>query len=276
MNRFLTFILIACSLLCHAETFFRPGMKWTEEIIGTATPFEEWQTHVYLVDLIDSDNPESLGLFLYQGSQQKLVAQLKINEQSVLFKLANASSDNWYTLYDFALQENQGTEVSHPYAQNYRSSYLKCVGIGNHPEYPGLEIMSMEEYSDSTCNTFYGYGEWIRGIGSTMGVLFNNGFGADGVASNLIEASMNGETLYRSKPLSITEQKHDNDITVRLDHQTCYISSSLDGPATIYSVDGMIVSHVFLVKEATTTLSLPTCGFYLLTAGHKTVKLFSY
>jgi hypothetical protein len=218
MRRSLLFSLAAVAAMSAlADTSdgrFEPGMVWETTLFTTSDPPHDIHLKYYIdgetvvndrqVQQLwrqDTDDPESapqLATVIYQ-------------EEGRVWFHAKRNSDLWQLLYDFNLSEGEMVEVGTvPYDYGISDNpqifnrQLKC--LKRETDDDGLVYLTMQELHEGDESENIAEDElnvWIKGIGSTSGVLWNYGNSLDGVRSRLNAATLGSVTLYPAGPSGV-------------------------------------------------------------------------
>lgn len=183
-----------------AQNYFSEGMEWQEIRINTASPDPVTHCITYFLDEPYELNgrtcyPLRIRRDDFEGTE--LITLLFPEGDKVYCE--GTTEGEWRLMYDFGLQEGQTVEVWEPQNQminciNDRSVVIKCNELTMLQSLTGpLEALDVN-VTDNPVADLKKY--WIKGIGSSLGVLRNCDFNLDGIDSRLIKATFNGEVLY--------------------------------------------------------------------------------
>ncbi|MDE6717627.1 MAG: hypothetical protein K2J70_05465, partial [Muribaculaceae bacterium] len=204
MKRFLTWfsMILGIPTALYALEPYRDGTQWITSEVGTHEPGLPCKTVVYTLSSREDDNdPDYFEISTkYEDSQKEdCGGYIRKEREKVYYKETN-DTDEWRLLYDFGLNPGDTAEI---WGLGKWERLMKCVDIKPDPSNPGLEIMEMEVYSKAIPGSesqLCGTGQWIRGISSTNGLIFNV-FGVDGLSSRL-EKVVNGHEIIWQAPAS--------------------------------------------------------------------------
>ena len=201
-------ICLFCTAMRAELKYFQPGITWNVLLMGEYLPEDPllFDEYVYIDKRIEIDGYDCMIMswILNRHPEGEIVEEnsiyLRTEGEKVYFKYFDYEDDNWYLMYDFCLKEGEGCYVYSPYYGRPNDpfrTYLRCVSITeNNAEFDGWDTMLMEEYIYDDRPEINYTGIWIKGLGSRGGVIFNNGFGMDGIGTRLIDATFNGEIIY--------------------------------------------------------------------------------
>lgn len=272
-------IIIGLPLSTIAQNYFKDGTKWVTQTSGThnPTPTFTLETTTIEGDTI-VNGQKALKMFTSNDTDKsrKLIAVIRTDGDKVYFR--NSQNNNeWYLLYDFGLTVGQGCYVySIPHPENAtnipQKTYIKCTELKNDSQYNGWETMIVEEYETESYDVFLGTGTWIKGLASIQGVIENNMFDMDGIGSQLLEASSNGQIIYRKSTSDISKVENDS-ITVRTEGLNIYISQK-DKPndISIYTYDGKLIGN-YKATNNEIHLVLPQKDIYIVKCGKEAKKI---
>lgn len=279
---FLSVTAFLCTSLVHpsvvsAENAFVNGMSWESTVYGTQSPVID--EHVQTV-VIDGET-EAFGTSCLQmweitdnDDTTKSPAAIVYSEGDKIYFQTDPTAGKWELLYDFGLTEGDKCTVCVPgnwgESSEGRNAYLKCTAVYDSDEYPGLQIMEMEEFADETFSTSIGGGKWIKGISSERGVL-DNSFGMDGIGSSLTKVARNGDVIWKLNTASITNTA-EAAVAISVNGNTMTLSGIVPGsPAVITGTDGVTVARIIAASESVSVV-IPSSGIYLVTVNGKIYK----
>lgn len=272
----LFFAFMTLPFLLNAETYFKDGMQWRTLVVGTHIPGGAHSLETVTLqksatgDWLEMKS-HTVGIDEVHTSDE-FIGYVKSEGDKVFFKLTDAEDAESYLFYDFGLKEGEGCYVYSPIF-NLNISYVKCVGIGEDPEFPGFETMSLIEYRDDSCTGFSSEMRWIKGLSSERGVLFNNFLDMVGVGGRLLwDATYDGKTLYSNPMVRVEEISSESGIDIRTDGLMLTVSAKAPVEGCIYSLSGVNLGN-YTFGENPTTISLPAKGLYILKAGEKAIKV---
>ena len=253
----------------HATDVYRVGTQWITSEVGTQEPGLPLKTVVYTLSTIEGENdPDYFEISTkYEDSQKAdCGGYIRKEGEKVYFKETN-DTDEWRLLYDFGLNPGDTAEI---WGLGKWECLMKCVDIKPDPSNPGLEIMEMEEYSKATSRSesqLCGTGQWIRGISSTSGLIFN-AFGVDGLGSRL-EKVVNGDEIIWQAPASAVKTVFEDKTipVITSEKGTIRIFGVESGlPLKVVSLDGRIIISGKTTDSSFVIPSLKS-GAYIVTVG---------
>lgn len=200
MTKLLRIILIGCMcVLASAEVqafdMFTVGAQWVCGSFGTgsSTPTEGTDT-VYIESNALVDGVECLRVMRKSdnGGEPHFLTYLRKEGEKIWF-MNNLDTKEWSLLYDFGLQSEESTTVStisFPTSSSSRpwETDVRCIGVEKDSNNPDVERMNIELSRESWGN-YTEEGSWLKGIGSTAGLIGNVHFGMTGFTTWLISAS---------------------------------------------------------------------------------------
>lgn len=211
MKRSLLFSLAAVAAMSAlADTSdgrFEQGMVWETTLFTTSGLPHDIHLKYYIDGETVVDGRQVQQLWRQNLDDPESAPQLSTviyQEEGRVWFHAKRNSDLWQLLYDFNLSEGETMEVGTvPY--NYEVSdnpqifnrQLKCLKRETDKE--GLVYLTMQELHEGYESENIVEDElniWIKGIGSTSGVLWNYGNSLDGARSRLNAATLGSVTLY--------------------------------------------------------------------------------
>jgi hypothetical protein len=270
MKQSLLLLALAMPFMAHAYTnYFQDGMTWRSETSGTESPEMTMTTVTTSLDgtaTIDGVTALQMYETSSDAASRQLIAYVRTDGDLVYFK--RIDSDEWLLMYDFGLTPDADCTVSNI---NFSSTaHMKCTAVNDSDaRYNGLATIAVDEYSNDFCN---GKGVWIKGIGSTMGVTFNSGYGLDGVYSRLIEATYNGTTVYSASTASAANIIS-NSITISPIGRELYIrNATANTLIAVYSIDGKQLCNL-TATGSDIHVTLPHAGFYIIKHGTSATRI---
>lgn len=272
-------IIISLPLSAIAQNYFKDGTKWVTQTNGTHNPTPTFTLETTTIEgdtIVNGHN--ALKMFTSNDTDKsfKLMAVIRTDGDKVYFR-NRQDNDEWYLLYDFGLTVGQGCYVySMLYPDNAtdlpKKTYIKCTELKNDSQYNGWGTMIVEEYETESCDVFLGTGTWIKGLASIKGVIENNMFDMDGRGSQLLEASSNGQVIYRKSTSEIYTVKNEN-IMVRTEGLNVYISQKDKlNDISLCTCDGRLIGN-YKVTNNETHLVLPEKGIYIVKCGKEAKKI---
>lgn len=268
--------IMAFPVLVNADTYFKDGMKWISLATDSHLPGGAHSIEtVTLQKSATSDwlemNSHSVGIE-EEYTSDRFIGYVKSEGDKVFFKLTDEENAESYLFYDFGLKEGEGCYVYSPvYSKQYKT-YMKCVGIGEDPEFPGFETMSLIEYKDDSCTGDCRELKWIKGLSSENGVLLNNGLDIVGIGGTLWEASYEGKILYANPQAEIKDISSEPDLDIHIDGLILTVSAQSPTEVGVYSLSGVNLGNYKFGKNPISII-LPTKGLYILKAGEKAIKI---
>ncbi len=263
--------LMALSSMAASDNYFRPGMKWVQEIRsfapGASIPAIE--TSVILRDTV-ADGFDAMVMMTYTDTDPfdtEYMTLLRTEESKVYFKCPDSEYTDWYLMYDFDMRVGATCEVyeSYSFRMGYEPTPVEVMCISRHRDdrYCGLPSLRILRGTDPTPNAIDCYsGFWIAGVGSELGVHDNCTFGMDGSAAiRLIEASLDGEVIYKAQSLwTGVNATSATTLSVSSSGRTLRVTGATD-PVSVYDCGGNIIHWSDLPDF---TLPLPAAGIYIV------------
>lgn len=272
-------VLLAMAMLpvlAMAQSYFVDGTKWKTRTYPCCSL--DGDGSVYITTLEGEETIDGYtALKMYSESEddpssRTLKAYIRTDGDKVYFRKANSEITEWRLMYDFGLKEGEGCYV---YALNRSEdirprSYIKCVGVSRDAG-SQLDVMTLEEYDDETCESFVRHGKWFKGLASELGVEYNNYFELDGGGTMLIEAQYGGDTVYEWTPTSISGTTAPA-LGARVDGNTLTVTN-IASPCRVqlFAADGTLVGSI--AANGSARITLPGKGMYVLKVGGKTMKI---
>ena len=255
--------------------YFEEGMKWDIKYYH-CMPDEEDEIKQITADESVATEEGNLvrlnGCNIYPDIDTILVL---VRDGKVYFQYPEGDDGQWYLLYDFTLSPGEGCYIYSPKRREDNvpyATYIKCVGIQErNPEYDNWDTMEIEVAYFTNIGDLFEKGIWIRGLCSELGLFANMEFGWDGGGTNLWEAWLGEECIYKSRYASLPSAEANKDtlnvITEGLDVEVKGVNAGEE--AVIYSMKG----GRFNPTGSPSHFTLPNPGFYILKAGNKTKKI---
>lgn len=272
--------LIMLPMFTTAQSYFKDGMIWETQVFSTSEPTPQSVIETNFIDGTEPvDGYTALKMYGHDdngASTSTLKGYIRTDGDKVYFKNATSNHNKWFLIYDFGLTEGKGCYIYNTYIQDNEhdpyKTYIKCTGItageNNCPD-----IMQLEEYTDESCTICIAKGKWIKGVSSWSGVMYNNRFELDGIASYLIEARYNNDIVYKQNTTKINDTgDYGNGVSIEGKTVTLPIS----GRATVADVFGIDGRHINSVRTAPlekASVIMPHSGIYIVRVGDKTHKI---
>ena len=195
--------------------YFTDGMKWVSSVGGTPIIGEgkgPWKEEVWIDGSIDIDGVSALNLYRYNRNSDKsprLIGYLRVEDDKVLYMNTRQGAE-WNTFYDFGLTPGDVCPIELTHIDWYDMEYLienlnisntciknvKCSSLAKSKNEQGFYEMTVGLADEE--------GEvWLKGLGSLSGPLNNYLYSVLGYHSTLVEASLNGEVIYRNPEANI-------------------------------------------------------------------------
>lgn len=187
-----------------ATDYFEEGTVWEVAYDGQTSHIpEEFVYEFYLEGDTVIGGLSCLKMWrqsLSDNSGKELVTCI-YKEGEKIYLFPHKGSEEKALLYDFSLQPNQSTSVAFLYDEweqneskyNYEveCNQLSTISIGKLK----LEAMDITEYPEGIESKIGSQSRWIKGIGSTRGVLDNVGASLDGYGAELKRVTHKGNTV---------------------------------------------------------------------------------
>lgn len=213
MKHLLTLLCMAItSIYANADyvNYFRQGTIWEE----TIWPDEPWPIGISLTYEIDGikeiDGKTAMVLWCTKKNDPETkhqISYLLCDGEKVLF--TDETAKQWWILYDFGLGADEVLGVASPYESRHIYIGLHDVirlntisltsSTGN---YEAFRVLDKENYdwrvegNHTHRISDFDSGEWIKGIGSTNGLLQNYFYGMVGGGHTLDRVISDGEVVY--------------------------------------------------------------------------------
>ncbi len=298
MKKLINLLLVALlSMTMAADTFFKAGTKWVSYHYPAGPKEDENSRTATSLEQIAASGEYSLGLYdsytrdveTTPFSEPQLIAFVKVEGNKVYFKPLRPNANEWLLMYDFDLTPGEGAYhyyaggIGYPGNPDPERTYLKCVGIDVDPNYPGWELMSLEEYRDDTCEVLLEGGSigsignkyWIKGLSSRRDVTWNSGVGLVGGGATLLEVTCGDKIIYKHHTAAIQEVPDNAPVKIRINGLVLTVSDvSASNSLSVYSPSGQLIHQApSLLSSVPTTVQLPHKGVYLLKIGQATYKV---
>lgn len=273
--------VLSLPLVAGAQGYFKDGMRWESCLSAVMVPPVEPAFETFMLDgdtLVGG--VEALKMYVQNDYTpgRELVAVVRTEGDRVLFRNV-AVTDGWRLMYDFGLQPGEGCYV-YNVSDSLTRTYVKCVEV-REGVYDGLDAIDLEEYDAEPQSSGDGYlysdGTWIRGVGSLFGVTWNNRFGVDGVGGMLLEASLDGEVVYRREVSSVEPAFDDRRMDVRVDGQEVTVTG-IDGDdaVSLFTSDGVLVRQFKKTGRDELRFAVPASGLYIVKCGQDSCKFVAW
>ena len=277
--KYLTFSLLALLtvIVGMAENAFVPGTVWTSYIQGVNYPMPPGKFETAILEGPE-EGAEYMKMSVFRDdetSNETRVYYIRPEGEKIYFSFPTEIPE-WKLLYDFNLTEGEeGTEIFSPWeveGMPYLVTYDICVGTRVNEK--GLTEMTMHEYgklSDEEGYTpWFETGTWLKGIGSTFGVMRPNFAGVLGVGYQLVEVR-NGDKVFYSNPSAVKELSY-TDIGLSISNgKLIYTDVSEPTRIIISSADGGVLKQTFIVGSGSIELAP---GLNIVRAGKTVLKGF--
>lgn len=281
MKSLVLFLSAMFPFVLNGQTYFTEGTEWKMQVSGTHESTPVTSTDIVTLEKCMDGDEQSLGMYLHNSStagEREFVAFIKTEGDKVFFKRDEGTASTWYLMYDFGMVPG---ESGYFYSADWLTSdgtphmaYLKCVGVDEEQGYDGWSTLSLEEYNDESCDIMLGRGVWLRRLSAATGVLKNIHFEVDGAGSTLLEASCNGNVIYKNGTAGITLTSSKTSFNIKIDGLDVLISGAdAHGKGYLYSEDGQLLRD-FNTGNGSIRLNLPKKGAYILKIGDVTKKIF--
>lgn len=268
------------ALTANCQLHFKDGMEWKTLLSGTTEPIPTTALETVTLKGDTTVNGfKAMKMYVQTVSEthnsgKELAAPIRTEGEKVYF-YHDSETPEWLLLYDFGLKPGEGCYVHYlPTGSNripFRS-YVKCVSLGKDND-SGWDTMTLEEYETDSCETSLGSGIWFKGLGAEHGVLGNSRFDCAGLATVLIEASLDGKVIYKKKNAGIAEISGTG-LSIRVDGLNLTVSGADGECISLYSDNGTLAGN-FRPKDGKACITLPGKGIYILRAGDKSRKIMA-
>lgn len=275
----------AFSFCAMAENYFQVGMQWTVEHSSTALPTPEVSTEeIWLDQPIElqswfPEGKEAEGMMtlwscnLQNPEGKTFLAWIKTDGEkvySIQAPRANFIPTDWTLLYDFGLSQEESCRVTPVVIGNNNpeqfASTVKCISFTTSSS--NLILMNMQEDYDSS---FTSNGTWIKGIGSTSGILDPNRFETDGGRSTLLQAKLNDHIIYSDPSLSGVKANPTTPQIYLEDHAIIINTDGTTTPVELIDANGNIVYRGICNGNSTIKPAQP--GIHVVRIGDQSIKV---
>lgn len=273
-------------VLCPAQSCFKDGTTWKSSYWGYGHGSD---VPVFIMETVTLDGTETLdgheAMKMYSTlaygevpDERVLVAYVRTDGDKIYFKLPKAENGEWYLMYDFGLQPGDDCYINNPSIIGNGNipfkSYIKVTDVAR-DEQNGMDIIRFKEYKDESCDELSkADGEWIKGLSSSRGVNYPNGFGLDGglMGVELLEVTCGGETIYKNTSTNIVNTENGT-LKAKADGLTLHISG-INTPCNIslFTTDGILCKQM-TAADSHADIALPDYGVYILKIGNMTMKI---
>lgn len=269
--------ILSLPLVAGAQDYFKDGMEWVQCVSGMHEPNPVTVVETVTLDgdtVVDGMDALKMWVTNDKTQVRELVAVVRTEGDRVLFR-NGAVTDGWRLMYDFGLQPGEGCYV-YNVSDNLTRTYVKCVEV-RQGACGGLDAMELEEYDAEPQSRgdgrLHSTGTWIRGLGSTRGVTWNNRFGVDGAGGMLLEASCGGEVVYH-REVSSVEPVFDRRMNVRVDGQEVTVTG-IDGhdAVSLFTLDGVLVRQFKKTGRDELRFVAQCSGLYIVKCGQDSCKI---
>jgi len=276
MKSFILFCLLAIPSMAQAQNYFADGMTWKAMVGGTQDPEFNPTLETTTIDG-DTIVGGQQALKMYQScgdADNELVAIVRTEGDKVFFRDEN-SATGWSLCYDFGLETGEGCYIK-SIGSPHISTYIKCVGICDDPEYNGWAVMELEEYEDETCAIELGKGKWLRGLCSSIGVTRNNRLEMDGIGAWVVIEVSNGKQLLYQNLTNGISGATERQFGVSVDGMSVNITG-IDAASgvSLFSNDGRM-QQAFSRHTGSVKIQLPRKGVYILKVGNHVRKIMAF
>lgn len=299
MKKFLLFICFVASFVFGAsaadyEMFIKKGLEW-KELGCTSSPEPPAYDHLpkfiinYSLDNeVEYDGEMVLELRKWQYAicceqdrkyydrETVLVAYMKSEGSKVYYHPIWMKNPEWLLMYDFDLGVDEGCDVWRILQTSYtnindKSTYVWCKDITENTIGGRVwEVMEMGEKRRSGINgeemESHNTSQWLRGLGDIRGISSPNEFDLLGGGTQMVEASLDGEIIFKNYPAGI-ELPGTETLQVRVEGNQVRILG-VSGRSDVYSSDGRLVGYTY--DDAPLTLG---DGLYIVRHGNKSLKV---
>ena len=268
-------MLLSMPLLMCGQTRLADGMVWRTKV--TSTSFWYLPTTIQCVTIEETNDGDSFNVIRWKEedpSNEEFIGSLKIEGEKVFLK--SAYNTKWYLLYDFGLQPGEGCYVYAPSSSIHDKTpvhtYLKCVGLDDTFDSGKWTLMKMEEYDNEFCETYYGKGEWIKGLSSLKGFLWNLHFEALGGNGVLLDVTDNGTIIYSHDTTGVEAVAEAAEPQIRIDGNSLVVTANAPVDGAVYSASGIVVGNYSFGSDPT-QIALPASGLYIVKIAKEARKI---
>lgn len=287
MRKLMLIIGIFLPILLYSNSPICSGYHWESEVIGCDNG--TWIASPEIVSVEESDFDGCLDVYIHYDNENfpiKFVGLVRVEgdkiyccpEQCNSFEQP-IDSLKWYLMYDFGLNEGEGTFIYSAYPTSkgnepYRT-FIKCVGIDKNPAYPLNPIIRLEEYRDEICEDLIGTGFWICGLSSNCGFLGNNRFRLDGMSTILKKiADENDNIVYINEESKVSKFCEPTDVKVSINGDIVIVDCTSDIDIKLCTLSGMLVMSCQSGSKGD-IFCLPSQGSYIIKAGNYSKKILN-
>lgn len=273
------------------QVMVREGLVWTDSTWFIYQPDNVMTYTLWMEPQGMEDGHEVFNVFRTPGTEAIPTEETVTygwayqEEDKVYFKkasqYASGAPEEWRLMYDFGLQPGETAIVSmvggFQLDPTNAQDQVTCVSFSPTLSTP-FETMNIYDISVDHIGKLpedhmeMHRGEWIKGIGSVLGVLNNVGFGMVTSAERTMEVRDNGVLVY-STPESKVRQVGKSGITLSISDRTITMNGLTEGLSLLVcSLDGFVeLAGETTGSEMTVQLSKP--GLHLVSIGMETFKI---
>lgn len=269
---------LAIPLLAMGENFFQEGTTWHVRCTGTHHPDPVYTDIEFRAEGDTTINGSTAlkisSTIIGNGAPATPSIYVKSENGRILFWDNNTR--DWYLMYDFNLKKGDGCTIySIPLNDHIKSpepTYVKCTHTDLNQYYDNIPQIALQEYTDSSCSTYIGDGEWLVGIGSTKGVIENNRFEIlDGGTSYLTHVSSFDNIVCRYAPSGVKTPDQQT-VQICINGKTLHIPECSDNRISVFTPEGILLKDTD-ISCGGCQISLPSSGIYIISNGSYRIKI---
>lgn len=285
MRKLLLISALLISISAYAQNYFREGLRRVVVTLpmsldGSAPKETTTIETLENTTIIDGYEASEYWTECQETGFRNMWGYIRTDGDKVYYKVPE-QSEEWYLVYDFSLQENEGCHIYDMGLVPFLSTnshanflmYVKCIESHKNGD---NEIMVVTAYNDmlqTEPTTTYYTGDWIRGIGYAGSLVCNANYSKEGISfGTLMEASYKGKVIYKA-PEAAVSVNEDIAPEVRATSGGIQITGLAGGERIqIYAFDSSAVKTV-TSSAPEMNLSMPHPGMYIATVGGKSHKI---
>lgn len=201
-------LIISATIPTLAENHFVDGIRWDERHYPAPTGQEDKPfNYSYWLEANSDETLNLMGIDTDQNEEPHLITTIHTEGDKVFFRHPDSPETSpWFLLYDFGLKAGDETEIYCCYHSkdgipiSVKVICDEVTSITNSGRQLNLmKLTATSAYHNEPI-------EWISGIGSLRGLLFNGGtFSLDGTGgATLLKATLDNTVLYTSPQAGVT------------------------------------------------------------------------
>lgn len=280
MKKLLLLCAFALAFAVRGENQILPGTVLTESVFMDDPT---WSGPEIAYRYIGAPEEQSgrMCLPIYRGMEPGDGAPgsyLHIDGDKVYFLFDDSEGHKeWILAYDFSLEPGQGCTIGLVISfKSVSYTYVECVERTSSADYGGFPCMILAEYDSAEKQTYMGKGEWLVGLGSVRGLVYNGYFEADGGASWLLEVRRDGQTICRYKDYADIDSVGSDALHVSAAAGQITVSGISKGQnARVYTIDGRQLHRSGKASDDSSSVVFTSVapGTYIVSCGATRVKV---